>query len=85
MGNYAFLTSSDVVVRQDAKKGPRSTMALDCRLFFQVTADKGCHLTIQPAFEYAESAFLFVQHCCCFFFVFFLGRNFGRMPLSFFL
>ena len=38
-------------------------------------------MTIQPAFEYADSAFfLFVQHCCILYFF----LHFGRMPLSFF-
>ena len=33
------------------------------------------------AFEFAGSAFLFIQHCCFFVFVF---LHFGRMALSFF-
>ena len=40
---------------------------------------KGCQLTIQPAFEGATCAFLFIQHCCMFVFL-----QFGQMPLSFF-
>ena len=38
MGNYTTLTDI-VFVRRDAKRGPRSTMALDRRWFFQVTAE----------------------------------------------
>ena len=33
----------------------------------------------QPAFEYADSSFLFLQHCCMFVF----SLLFGRLPLSF--
>ena len=34
----------------------------------QVTAElQRCQLTIQPAFENADRAFLFFQHCCIFF------------------
>ena len=43
-------------------------------------ASKECQLTIQPEFEFADRAFLFLHHCCiCVFF-----SNFGRMSLSFF-
>ena len=38
-------------------------------------------MTVQPAFEYAGSAFLFIQHCCIF--VFFCFLHFGRMPSRF--
>ena len=31
-------------------------------------------MTIQPAFEYADCAFLFIQHCCIFEFFFHFGR-----------
>ena len=57
--NYPILT--DIVfffARQDAKKGPRSTTALDLYVFFKgQDSFKGCQLTIQSAFEYADSAF----------------------------
>ena len=55
-----------VFVRQDAKKGPRSTMALDRQWFFSSDPPsfKGCQSTTQSAYKYADSAFLFVQHCC---------------------
>ena len=58
-----------VLVRQEAKKGPRSTMALDRRWFFQVTAElqKMPIETIQPAFEYADSAFVFIYSSLLYF------------------
>ena len=77
--NYPILTDI-VFVRQDAKRdrAPRWHWIVD--VFYQWQESfKGCQLTIQPAFENADSAFLFIQHC--FIFVFF---NFGRMFLPFF-
>ena len=80
MGRYAIVTDI-VFVRQDVKNRPRSTMALDRRWFFQVTADLNrLQLTNQQAFEHAGSAFLFFNTVV--FRVFFL--HFCRMPLSFF-
>ena len=47
-------------------------------------ASNGCQLTIQSAFEYAESAFLFIQHCCIFVF-FFVPFSFrSNVPLVLF-
>ena len=71
------------LVRQDAKKGPRSTMALDRRCFFFKSHQsfEGCHLTIHPEFEYADCAFLFYSTPLYFRFFFW---HFGRMPLSLF-
>ena len=41
---------------------------------------KRCQVTIQSAFEYADTAFLFIQHCCIFVFCFAFRPN----VLSFF-
>ena len=49
-----------VFVRQDEKKGPRSTMALDRGWFFQVTAEVQRMSIDNSAFEFADSAFLFI-------------------------
>ena len=63
------------------KNGPRSTMTLDRRCFFKWQSScKGCQLIIQLAYWYADSALLFIQHCCIF--VFFAFRP--NVPLVFF-
>ena len=73
--NYPMLTDI-VFVRQDAKK--------ECRWivddFFQVT---GCQMTVQPAFECADSAFFFCSFNTVVFFVFF--RMSAECPSRFFV
>ena len=71
-----------VFVRQDAKKGPRSTMVLDRWWLFQVTAE----LQRMPS---DKSASVGIRRLCVFglfntvVFSFFFFLHFGRMPLPF--
>ena len=61
-----------VFLRQDAKKGPRPTTALDRRWFFQVTAELQ-RMPIDNSASILNTQivrFLFIQHCCIFVFFF---------------
>ena len=56
---YRFCTTT-------CKEGTALTNGVALLMFFSSDsrASKGCQLKIQPAIEDADSAFLFIHHCC---------------------